>query len=150
MYNQIRLLARRINWKLVCTVAAAVQEMRTVCAGLKDNLVCRREYLSQVGTWSQVNGTSCYPACTRQTNKLEISNVRFPNLEFVDRPQFWKVARKLFWSCSQELTRHGRKRKRLEENYPELCSFYDKYFYKNDKIKEMFQQGRIIFKYSSH
>ena len=75
---------------------------------------------------------------------MEISSVRFPNLEFVDRPEFWKVARKLFWSCYHGLTRHGGKRKRMDANYPELCPFYDNYFYNNVKIREIFQQGRII------
>ena len=48
-----------------CLVAAAVQEMRAACGGQEDRLTCRREYLSKVGDWDQVNGTSCYPACAR-------------------------------------------------------------------------------------
>ena len=48
-----------------CLVAAAVQQMRAACGGQEDRLTCSREYLSQVGDWNQVNGTSCYPACTR-------------------------------------------------------------------------------------
>merc|ERR1719219_2662907 len=57
-----------------CLVAAALQQMRAVCGGGGQlSLACRREHLSQVGNWNQVNGTSCYPSCSRQTNKLEIS-----------------------------------------------------------------------------
>ena len=102
----------------------SLQQAGNLCAGVLSSLACRRKYLSQVGSWSKINGTSCYPACnrylvkyasqvpqlffsfflTRQTNKLEISNVRFPNLEFVDRPEFWSVARKLFWSCYQAVS----------------------------------------------
>ena len=48
-----------------CLVAATLQQAGNLCAGVLSSLACRRKYLSQVGSWSKINGTSCYPACTR-------------------------------------------------------------------------------------
>ena len=77
----------------------------------------------------------------RQSHSLEVSNVKFPNMEFHGRPELARVLQKLFWSCQPTVNRFGFKRLRLESAFPELCLFFDKYFYNNSEISNLFFKG---------
>ena len=39
------------------------------------------------------------PHLSREKYNLEVSNVKFPNMEFHGRPELARVVQKLFWSC---------------------------------------------------
>ena len=41
----------------------------------------------------------------RQQNKLDINFAKFPNDEIQNSPEFVKIVKKLFWSCSPNITR---------------------------------------------
>ena len=77
----------------------------------------------------------------RQNNILETSSVRFPNLEFIEKPEFTRIVLKLYWSCHPNVTRFGYKRRRMEENFPDLCPYYDQYFYGNAVLVGKMEQG---------
>ena len=62
-------------------------------------------------------------------------------MEFHGRPELARVLQKLFWSCQPTVNRFGFKRLRLESAFPELCLFFDKYFYNNSEISNLFFKG---------
>ena len=72
---------------------------------------------------------------------METSSVRFPNLEFIDRPEFTRIVLKLYWSCHPNITRFGYKRRRMEENFPDLCPFYDENFYGKGILVDLMDKG---------
>ena len=41
--------------------------------------------------------------------------------------------------------RFGYKRKRLDNTYPNLCHYYDEFFYQNDYIATQFIKGDLIY-----
>ena len=84
----------------------------------------------------------------RQENNLEISLVKFPNTQFQSTHDFVKIVKKLFWSCYSNTTRFGYRRWRMDLAYPQLCPFYDKYFYNNTIISNMLVEGMkyLIFR----
>ena len=93
----------------------------------------------------------------RQQNKFDINFVKFPNDEIQNSQEFVKIVKKLFWSCSPNITRYllgiqfekiqqyfdrfGYKRRRLEKTYPKLCPFYDEFFFPNDNISTQLREG---------
>ena len=78
---------------------------------------------------------------TRQTYGLEVSTMKFPNMEFHGQPEVARVVQKLFWSCRPSSSRFGLKRGRMEAVFPRLCQFYDEYFYNNQQITQLFTAG---------
>ena len=42
----------------------------------------------------------------RQQNKLDINFAKFPNDEIQNSQEFVKIVKKLFWSCSPNITRY--------------------------------------------
>ena len=84
----------------------------------------------------------------RQENNLDISLVKFPNTQFQLSHDFVKIVKKLFWSCYPNTTRFGYRRWRMDLAYPQLCPFYDKYFYNNTIISNMLVEGMkyLIFR----
>ena len=93
----------------------------------------------------------------RQQNKFDINFVKFPNDEIQNSQEFVKIVKKLFWSCSPNITRYllgikfdkiqqyferfSYKRGRLEKTYPKLCPFYDEFFFPNDNISTQLREG---------
>ena len=75
---------------------------------------------------------------------MEISNVRFPNLEFIDSPEFTRIVMKLYWSCYPNVTRFGYKRRRMDENFPDLCPYYEQYFYESTSLMGLMEKGISI------
>ena len=51
--------------------------------------------------------------------------------------------KKLFWSCSPEVTRFGYKRRSILYFYPTLCHYYDEYFYNNEFINSSLHKGKL-------
>ena len=145
-----------------CFVAAAAAEMRRNC--MRNNTKCLLEYMKQIGRWNFDQGSQkkCMPSCTRseniaqfikclnilmfcrQINHLDISFVKFPNSEFKSSLDFLKVAKKLFWSCYPNTTRFGYRRWRMDLAYPNLCPFYDKYFFNNTIFNNTMFEGMGI------
>ena len=80
----------------------------------------------------------------RQENILEINHASFPNKGFQNSAEFAKIAKKLFWSCHENITRFGYKRGRMNLVYPGLCTFYDQYFYTNSDLTDLIMKGRDL------
>jgi len=78
----------------------------------------------------------CQVACQRQENQISISTQGFPGEAFSRTREFWLVVYKLFWSCKNKKTKFGFKRPGLERKYPELCAFYDDYFYNDNSVNQ--------------
>ena len=78
----------------------------------------------------------------RQKNILEINHASFPNKGFQNSVEFAKIAKKLFWSCHENITRFGYKRGRMNLAYPGLCAYYDQYFYTNSNLKDLIMKGK--------
>ena len=53
------------------------------------------------------------------------------------------IMKKLFWSCSPEVTRFGYKRRSILYFYPTLCQYYDEYFYTNEFINSSLHKGKL-------
>ena len=81
----------------------------------------------------------CQVICQRQENEISISTQGIPGDSFRKTREFWLVMYKLFWLCRNENKRFGFKRPRLDQKYPNLCAYYDEYFFGiediNDKIE---------------
>ena len=90
----------------------------------------------KVTTTTDGQEVECQVACQRQENEIDISTQGFPGAAFVHTREFWLVVYKLFWSCRHEQSKYGLKRPGLDRQYPTLCTFYDKYFYNNEDIKD--------------
>ena len=133
-----------------CFIAAAAKVVEENCGQMRKDFndkafqKCTVGYMKQVGKWKTVPGSNqvCLPSCKRQENKLETSFYKFPNGEFRTGKEFLKVIRKLFWSCQNETTRFGFKRRHLSIAYPKLCEFYDKYFYTNESVSSVYVLGK--------
>ena len=67
--------------------------------------------------------------------------MRFPNLEFIGSLEFTRIVMKLYWSCYPNTTRFGYKRRRLDESFPELCPYYDQYFYESTSLMGWMDEG---------
>ena len=80
----------------------------------------------------------------RQENILKINHASFPNKGFQNSVEFAKIAKKLFWSCHENITRFGYKRGRMNLAYPGLCTYYDQYFYTNLNLTALIMKGRDI------
>ena len=77
----------------------------------------------------------------RQENRIIMNHAKFPNDEFFNSAEFLKITKKLFWSCHENITRFGYKRRRMDLAYPSLCSYYDLYFYTNSNITASITAG---------
>ena len=128
-----------------CFVSAAAAEMFINCN--MSDIKCMLDYMKQIGRWNYDHGSQkkCLPSCSRQDNHFDISLVKFPNQEFPSTHEFVKVIKKLFWSCYPETTRFGYRRWRMDLAYPQLCSFYDKYFYNNTMLSNLLFQGMVQY-----
>ena len=51
-----------------------------------------------------------------------------------------KIIKKLYWSCKENITRFGFKRRLLTTAFPELCTYYDQYFYQNTQISSQIEK----------
>ena len=79
----------------------------------------------------------------RQENKIMMNHAKFPTNEFYNSAEFFKITKKLFWSCHENITRFGYKRRRMDLAYPSLCSYYDQYFYTNSNITASITAGEL-------
>lgn len=70
---------------------------------------------------------------------VSVSSTKFPNNEFKRSGDFVKIIKKLYWSCKENITRFGFKRRLLSEAFPELCTYYDQYFYTNTQISRQIE-----------
>ena len=85
----------------------------------------------------------CKEACNRQENILDVSEHDFPNDNFINTNDFWIVVKKLYWSCKDKKTKFGYKRPGIIKKYPYICPFYDKYFYVDEKVTEIFENMNV-------
>ena len=72
----------------------------------------------------------------RQENTLSVSTLKFPNKQFPNSPEFVAIVKKLYWSCRDNKTRFGYKRRGIMKAFPGLCGFYDELFYSNAALSE--------------
>lgn len=77
---------------------------------------------------------TCLDSCTRQENKIFVSERTFPNKMFPSSADFFLVIRKLWWSCQPEKNKFGPKRSILEKDFPDLCPYYDNFIYQNRMV----------------
>ena len=87
---------------------------------------------------------------------LSISTQKYPNNLFTSSAEFLNIVKKLFWSCNpSNKTRFGYKRSAISQHFPNLCAYYDDFFYNNEnlseailkedeRIKQMFEVKRVI------
>jgi len=140
-----------------CLMMAAITVMKKHCPGVDiedgslngSKLACAKKYIDQIGRWkvNDITNIQCLPLCHRQENKLSVSSYQFPNHLFMNSQHFLAVIKKLFWSCSKEKTRFGFKRRGLSTMYPELCGFYDDFFYANESLSNSFiQEDNLLLK----
>jgi hypothetical protein len=75
----------------------------------------------------------------RQENTLSVSSYQFPSHLFANSEEFLTIVKKLFWSCNKNKTRFGYKRRGIMMAFPDLCGFYDEYFYNNNHLSKAVQ-----------
>ena len=70
---------------------------------------------------------------------MSTSTRSFPANVFAYSDDFWLVVQKLHRSCQKEPARHGFKRNVITAQYPNLCQFFDNYFYNIPSINKEFK-----------
>ena len=81
----------------------------------------------------------CQVACQRQENEVSLSYQEYPGENFSKTREFWRVVYQLYWSCNHENYQY--KRLRMDVSYPELCPFFDEYFFSNDDARSKFEEA---------
>ena len=134
-----------------CLLGAALEQAFDNCPGLgnksRDSLMnatgltlgCLNRHISQVGRWKRViaSDVTCHDSCTRQENKIFVSERTFPNKMFPSSADFYLVIRTLWWSCQPEKNKFGPKRSILEKDFPDLCPYYDNFIYQNRMVNNL-------------
>ena len=59
------------------------------------------------------------------------------NKMFSSSADFYLVIRTLWWSCQPEKNKFGPKRSILEEDFPDLCPYYDNCIYQNRIVNNL-------------
>ena len=66
---------------------------------------------------------------------------------FINTKEFLTIVKKLFWSCNENKTRFGYKRRGIIKAFTDLCGFYDDFFYNNNILSEAIQNEDEMLRY---
>ena len=73
---------------------------------------------------------------------MTTSSQLYPDDTFLFTDDFWLVVQKLYWTCqsTRATAKYGYKRQGLTAQYPQLCTFFDEYFYNNESVRNGFEE----------